>query len=419
MPGGGRTIYIAGAGIAGLTLALALAKFGTTVVVLERNSTIQEVGAGLQISPNARRVLNQLGLDKQIAARSFEPAGIDLYAFRGKQPIVTLALGNAARRRFGVPYGVMHRADLAEALYRACRRFANVDIVFGVRSFDAVGHARGVTVAVDEHDGRTRNTRAFAFVGADGVNSPTRTRLLGGPAADYQNRVAWRALIDPEALGGAVALDRTSVLFGPGYHAVCYPLPHRGKLNIALFSREAKDKVLGSSPAPEQPTLPWAARRSERFAAVLQAARGQWGFWPLATVAADDWHEGGIGLIGDAAHAMLPFQAQGAAMAIEDAAILAPLLMTEPNAAQAFARFVAMRRTRVEQVAKVSASNGVAFHLEWPFTGARDAVLRLQGQEGHLKRLAWLYGYDAAPDVDLPAPVRAPLPARSEREHRH
>jgi salicylate hydroxylase len=419
MPGGGRTIYIAGAGIAGLTLALALAKFGSTVVVLERHSSIQEVGAGLQISPNARRVLNQLGLDKQIAAHSFEPAGIDLYAFRGKQPIVTLALGDTARRRFGVPYAVMHRADLADALYRACRRFANIDIVFGVRSFDAVAHARGVTVAVDEHDGRTRNTRAFAFVGADGVNSPTRTRLLGGPAADYQNRVAWRGLIDPEALGGAVALDRTSVLFGPGYHAVCYPLPHRGKLNIALFSREAKDKVLGSSPAPEEPSLPRAARRSERFAAVLRAAREHWSFWPLATVSPDEWHEGGIGLIGDAAHAMLPFQAQGAAMAIEDAAILAPLLMTEPNAAQAFERFVALRRVRVEQVAKISASNGVAFHLEWPFTGARDAVLRLQGPEGHLKRLAWLYGYDAAPDVDLPAPVRPPLPARSEREHRH
>src|SRR5665213_2946055 len=108
MTGGGRTVYIAGAGIAGLTLALALAKFGTTVVVLERNKSIQEVGAGLQISPNARRVLNQLGLDKAITARSFEPAGIDLYPFRSRKPLTTLALGNLVRERFGVPYAVMH-----------------------------------------------------------------------------------------------------------------------------------------------------------------------------------------------------------------------------------------------------------------------------------------------------------------------
>src|SRR5665213_1714178 len=128
MTGGGRTVYIAGAGIAGLTLALALAKFGATVVVLERNSSIQEIGAGLQISPNARRVLNQLGLDRQVNAKSFEPAGIDLYPFRAKKPLTTVTLGDTVRQRYHVPYAVMHRADLAAVLHRACRRFANIDI---------------------------------------------------------------------------------------------------------------------------------------------------------------------------------------------------------------------------------------------------------------------------------------------------
>jgi len=120
----GRTIYIAGAGIAGMTLALALAKFGATVVVLERNPRVQEVGAGLQISPNARRVLNQLGLDKAITARSFEPQAIDVYPYRASRPVVSLELGAVMHQRYGVPYAVMHRADLADALYRACKRFA-------------------------------------------------------------------------------------------------------------------------------------------------------------------------------------------------------------------------------------------------------------------------------------------------------
>src|SRR5690349_3365459 len=137
MASSGRTIYIAGAGIAGMTLALALAKFGATVVVAERNKQVQEVGAGLQISPNARRVLNQLGLDKAIAAKSFEPAGIDVVPFRAKRPLVTLQLGGIMRERYGAPYVVMHRADLADILFRACKRFANIDMQFGVRNIDA------------------------------------------------------------------------------------------------------------------------------------------------------------------------------------------------------------------------------------------------------------------------------------------
>ena len=410
MSGGGRTVYIAGAGIAGLTLALALAKFGATVVVLERNKTIQEVGAGLQISPNARRVLDQLGLDKQIAAKSFEPAGIDLYPFPGrKSPWTTLTLGDTVRQRYRVPYAVMHRADLAAVLHRACRRFANIDIVFGVRGYDAVSHSRGVSVTVEEDGGRSRSARAFAFVGADGVNSPTRTQIMRGAPADYQNRVAWRTLLEISALDGAIALDpdeQQSLAVRTGLsRRVLSALPHRGKLNVALFAREKREAAFGATP-PKRPSLPYAMLRSPAFDAIMEAADANWGYWPLATVMAEEGHEGGIGLIGDAAHAMLPFQAQGAAMAIEDAAILAPLLMTEPTAASAFERFVTMRRARVDRVARVSASNGFAFNLEWPFTGARDAALKLQGPLGHLKRLDWLYGYDAAPEADIPAPPR-------------
>lgn len=400
MSGAGRTIYIAGAGIAGLTLALALAKFGATVVVLERSKSVQEVGAGLQISPNARRVLDRLGLDKQLRARSFEPAGIDIYPFRAGRPLTTLDLGANVTRRFAAPYAVMHRADLAAILYAACKRFANIDVVFGVRSFDAVSHSRGISATFDEAGGGARSVRGFAFVGADGVHSRTRTLALQGPEATYTGTVAWRITLPMSALNGAVAPDRTSLLLGPGYHAVCYPLPHRKQINVVLFSRIPEAEAFGPQP-PKAPRLPWAMLRSARFDAVVAAAGDGWGFWPVLTVETPDWHEGGIGLTGDAAHAMLPFQAQGAAMAIEDAAILAPLLMTEPDAASAFARYAAMRRPRVERVRRVSKSNGFAFHLEWPFTLARDAVIALQGPRSHFRRLAWLYGYDPAPEPEI------------------
>jgi salicylate hydroxylase len=405
MASAGRTIYIAGAGIAGMTLALALAKFGATVVVVERQKKVQEVGAGLQISPNARRVLNQLGLDKAIAQKSFEPAGIDVHPFRSERPLVTLALGAAMRERFGAPYTVMHRADLAEVLFKACRRFANIDMLFGVRSFDAVNHERGTSIVVDEANGSARSARVHAFVGADGVRSETRTRVLGGPEAKYSGYVAWRTTLAADMLTGVLTPDRTTLLLAPGYHLVCYPLPHRNQVNIALFVKEAVSRLDPQNP-PREPKLPWAALPSRAIDAIMQAAKGSWGYWIVDTVDAPAWSDGGVGLIGDAAHAMLPFQAQGAAMAIEDAALLAPFLMTEPDATSAFQRFAAMRRERIERVRRISNSNGFAFHLEWPFSLARNLVIWAQGPQGHLRRLDWLYGFDAAPEPEVPPPVR-------------
>jgi salicylate hydroxylase len=408
MSGSGRTIYIAGAGIGGLTLALALAKFGATIVLLERGKSIQEVGAGLQISPNARRVLNRLGLERQLQSKAFVPAGIDVYAFRAKRPLVTLTLGRTVAERFGAPYAVMHRADLADVLYRACKRFANIDALFGVRSFDVVSHARGISVIVDEAGGTARSTSAFAFVGADGVNSQTRTAMLGGEAAKYTGYVAWRTTLSQAALENVVAQDKVSVLMAPGYHAVVYPLPYRKQVNVALFAKVKEEVALSDNP-PTKPKLPWAMLPSRQFDAIMDAAGDGWGFWPMATVETDAWQLGGVGLIGDAAHAMTPHQAQGAAMAIEDAAILAPLLMTEPTAESAIERYVAIRRPRVERVRKISAANGAAFHMEWPFTIGRDTIIRLQGPEGHFKRLDWLYGYDPAPEPDISPP---PQPLR-------
>lgn len=410
MSGNGRTIYIAGAGIAGMTLALALAKFGAHVVVIERNDAVQEFGAGLQISPNARHILNRLGLDRALAARAFEPKGIDVYPYGAGRPLVTLELGNAMIEAFGAPYVVMHRADLADLLFRACKRFANIDILFGVKSHIVVSHPRGVSVTIDEADGKSRTGRAFAFIGADGVNSQTRTNVLMGPKSVYSGMVAWRTTLQAGALDGIAATDRTSLFWGPGYHAVSYPLPHRQQINVALFAKVKRDVAFSETP-PTAPLLPWSMTPSPHFRAILTAAADSWTFWPCSTVESDDWYSGGIGLIGDAAHAMLPFQAQGAVMAIEDAAILAPLLMTETSAQDALQAYVSHRKERVERVRKTSVANGNAFHMSWPMSVARDSVVRSQGPRGHLKRLAWLYGYDAAPD---PVPGTPRRPARSE-----
>ncbi len=172
-----------------MTLALALAKFGANVAVLERSPGVQEYGAGLQISPNARRVLNGLGLDDALNAIGLEPRALDVYT-GGARPVVQLELGRLMRDRFGAAYSIMHRADLAETLYRACRRFANIDISFGVTRWDAVDEGAGVVVQVGGPNSRT--LRARALIGADGVHSQTRMAVLGMSPATFGNRIAWR-----------------------------------------------------------------------------------------------------------------------------------------------------------------------------------------------------------------------------------
>jgi salicylate hydroxylase len=388
MPAKGQSFYIAGAGIAGLTLALALARFGAHVVVLEKNPTISEFGAGLQISPNARKVLNQLGLDDALQHAGLEPAGIDIYPYKRPKPLVTLELGALIPQTFGAPYTVMHRADLADVLYAAARRFANIDVIFGVNSVSVDNTVNGVAVTWKTDSAAPRTGRGKAFIGADGVHSPTRIQQLQGVSAKYHGRYAWRTLLPFSAAEGVIALDKVSVLFGPGYHMVCYPLPHRQQVNIALFNPAPQNLAADTS----NPTLP--PIKSAAISKLCAAAQDQWTPWPLYTVETNIWHKANVGLIGDAAHAMVPFQAQGAAMAIEDAAVLAPLLVSQADPDSAFAQYEASRQPRVARVARTSLSNGTIFHMPWPLSVARNTVIALQGQRGHLRRLGWLYSYE-------------------------
>ncbi|MBJ3784049.1 FAD-dependent monooxygenase [Devosia sediminis] len=392
MPGTGRTFVIAGAGIAGMTLALALAQSGATVVVLERQAQVQEFGAGLQISPNARKCLDRLGLAEALDRIGLEPQALDIYPQGGQKPLLSMELGAIMRKRFGAPYMVMHRADLADALYKACRKNANIDILFGVRNWDVVSHTRGVTVSIDEADGMTRTTRAEAFIGADGVHSHTRLAVLDGPRAQFRNRIAWRTLVPFDLVSGQIAPDRVSVFFGSGFHLVCYPLPHRGQVNLALF-------MPGT---PETTAQPRPANPGPRVEAILAAAAQGWTAWPMYTVETGVWHKGNIGLVGDAAHAMVPFQAQGAAMGIEDATVLAACLLGTDSTSAAFSRYAAHRQQRVRRVAALSARNGRIFHLPWPLSLARDTVMRLQGPQAHLRRLDWVYAHDAAGQIGGP-----------------
>ena len=395
----GRKFVIAGAGIAGLTMALALAKFGASVTVIERRDTIGEFGAGLQISSNARRILERLGAGRFLLPRMHVPPAIDVYPFRRKKPIVSLELGKVVQERFGAPYGVIHRGDLVEALHQACKRFATIDILFGVRKVDFAHHARGFSVMVEEADGKSRTIRPFAYIGADGVHSATRTDLMEGPPARYTGYTAWRKLVDFADMPEGLHKANTSLLWGPEFHAVVYPLPPHKAANVVMFTRLSEKRAKLVRDGKRDFRAPREMRHSEMFTGLLRAG-GEMTPWPLYGVSTKVWHKDVIGLIGDAAHAMLPFQAQGAAMGIEDAAILAPLLIAHEDPQTAFEAYARLRQKRVGRVSSLSTRNGGVFHLPWPFAYARDAVVFLQGPRAHLKRLAWIYSYDPAPDPE-------------------
>lgn len=390
-----KTVYIAGAGIAGLTLALALAKLDVRVVVLEKTAELQTEGAGLQISPNARKILDQLGLDEQLRKYGFSTDAIDVYPFKRATPLISLTQGSIIEQRFGAQYMVIHRADLAQVLARACQQHANIEFQFGVHGFDMEAHQKGLSLTVERRKGQFHNIRPFAFIGADGVHSETRRRILNGPDAVYSGYMAWRALIPASMMQDQINFDHTSLMWAPGYHIIAYPHPERHVVNIALFSKE---KITGfaHSKKVQSPLIPKIGFSCKRTKSIIYAAEGGWKKWPLYAAKTSIWNKGPIGIIGDAAHAMLPYQAQGAAMAIEDAGVLAPLLANESNATDALAKFQSLRQKRVNRVVKTSAQNGKIYHMSWPFSMARDMVVSLQGPTAHLKRLEWLYGYEAA-----------------------
>ena len=388
-----RTIYIAGAGIAGMTLALALAKHDFHIVLLEKANSPTTQGAGLQISPNARHALDELGLSKAMDKFGFVTRAIDIYPHLKKKPLVSLEMGETIANEFGKPYCVIHRADLFSLLFDACKAHTNIQFFFGVKTFDVVAHAKGVSLTFELASKEVQNTRAHAFIGADGVHSPTRRKILNGPDAVYSGFVAWRTLMPTSMMGGQLNLEHTSLLWGPGHHVIAYPHPDRHVINIALF---AKEKMSPDTRVQQvnTPSLATSNIKCPRLKAICVAAEGAWQKWPLYAARTSQWHKGPIGIIGDAAHAMLPYQAQGAAMAIEDALILAHLLATQENATSALSIYQKLRKKRVEKIVNISARNGSIYHMEWPFSLARDMVVAAQGPKGHLKRLAWIYNYN-------------------------
>ena len=394
-----RQIVIAGAGIAGLTAAIAFARQGFSVQLYEQAPELEEAGAGLQLSPNATRLLDSLDVLELLRPAAVRPDRIEMRSGRSGRSIASIRLGSEAGSRWGAPYLAVHRADLQSALVARTAREHDIKLVKGARVADAALHARGVTVSIDR-GGRIDEVPCLLLVGADGVRSGVRGLGRGARAASPSGHVAWRTTIRRdsrigEALSSLMPGDAVTVFLHPRFHLVAYPIRGGGALNLVVITEgeEGMARAAKADVAPLERTM----RGLRGPLATLAKDAGPWTLWPISQVDERIAWTGpqGVALVGDAAHAMTPFAAQGAAMAIEDAVTLADLIAARAgDIAGALAAYEAIRRPRVKRVAARGRFNHFAWHARFPVSLGRDIVLRLRE-----KRLAadldWLYGYDA------------------------
>jgi salicylate hydroxylase len=377
-----KSTTIVGAGIAGLTAALALARKGIACHILEQAPSLEEVGAGLQLSPNASRILADLGLLDALSTRWSEPDHILLSSGGSLAPLASVPAGSAARSRWGAPYGVLHRASLQEILLESVRQNPLCTLETG-RKIDSAEDAHALAPS-------------DVLIAADGVWSRLRQAVPGTLPARYSGNVAWRFLL-PYGLAPAFLNPRTVTAFlGPHAHLVAYPLAQVQAFNIVAIHARA-----------DAPPEGWLRKGDAAARGRLENAFAGWHadirrlitdaqnpmLWPLFACPDGAWTDGRTVLIGDAAHAMTPFAAQGAAMAIEDAALLANRLAGAGDPHEALRRFETERRARIAKVRSRGAFNRFAYHARGPIALGRNLVLSLRAPEQLARDLDWLYGY--------------------------
>lgn len=385
-------ILIAGAGIGGLTAAVALARRGVSVTLAERRTGFAEAGAGIQISPNAGRLLE--GLDLGLALKQTGVV-VDRLMVRRWRDGAGLAEMAMAAPGSATPFRVLKRADLHLLLLDAARTLPNVRLIMGRSVAGIDERADGIVATLVQDSGHAETVAAQALIAADGLWSQLRER--GGDAAPpiFTGFEAWRALVPSDPASGRAEV---TLHLGPARHAVHYPVAGGRETNLVIireasearegWSRSGDARLLASQIAGANPDL----RR-------LAASAGSWQVWSLFDRPPAAMARGRVALLGDAAHPVLPFMAQGAALAIEDAAVLARILarhLARDGAAgvtAAIAAYAGLRGPRVARVQNASRSNGRTYHLGRPWSVARDLVLRRLGPDGLRSRHGWLYDW--------------------------
>jgi salicylate hydroxylase len=401
-----RNVLIAGGGIAGMATGFALARAGWQATVFERAAEFSEVGAGVQLGPNVTRILQSWGLGDALKPVAAFPVGLHARSMSTGEVLATLPIKDALQH-YGAPYVTIHRADLHGLLLKAVER-EGVQVLS-----DAVVQRVAQTpdaVALEVlQSGQLLRHKADIAVATDGVWSPLRQQLFGDGLPTFTGHIAYRALVAQAELPAHLRSQDVSVWMGSQAHVVSYPVRGGEYLNVVCL---AEGRLLDDDANDLQALQTWNAKNSESqtLAELQHALRGacaalsdlmnacsDWRLWPLcgrpAMQGAHEHVHGRVALLGDAAHPMLPYLAQGAGMAIEDAAELAMQLndASAEEVPQRLQQFAHARWQRNARVQTRAVRNGQIFHATGPMRVGRDMSLRLMG--ARLMDVPWLYGY--------------------------
>ena len=398
-------VLIAGAGIGGLTAALACTQLGAQVALFERAGEFTEVGAGIQLGPNAMRVLHGLGLQDALARVVALPHKLQVRSAISGKPLGSLRLGDVAKKRYGAPYATIHRADLHGLLVQALCQRGDVDIHLNHAASGFVESDGGISLQFDNHSPK----RGDLLVGADGGFSLIRRQLLGDGTPQPTGHLAYRALVLQSDLPAQLRSWQVTAWLGPRLHVVQYPVRGGDWLNVvAIIHGPVPVDMSGWDHNANAVDLQTAMGATCPPLKALIHAIGQWRLWPLSIRppmrGPREQALGRVALLGDAAHPMVPYLAQGAAMAIEDAAALAGVLAAggafalepraptgSPDVPGLLQHYAQKRWQRNARVQARAIRNGQIFHADGTQRLGRDVAMRVLGER--LLDMPWLYGH--------------------------
>jgi len=389
-------VLIAGGGIGGLAAALACTRAGWPVQLFEQAGEFAEVGAGIQLGPNVTRRLHRWGLQAALAAVAAFPLALRVRSAGNGRLLATLPLGPSIEQRYGAPYATVHRADLHALLLQAVRNTPGAALHLNAVIQRYQDAAAGVRLYLGPGAPNT-TVEGAGLVGADGLWSGVRTQLLGDGPPRLVGHLAYRALLPQQDLPAHLRSADVTLWLGPGLHAVQYPVRAGSAMNLVVIVPGRHHPELAGWNQPAD-AADLGAHLQAGCAALkdLTAAVAQWRMWVLCdrppVQGAHEMARERVALLGDAAHPMRPYLAQGAGMAIEDAAQLEQcLVQSTPDIAAAFSRYAQQRWQRNARVQAQASRNSTIFHAQGPLRLARDLGLRLLGSR--LLDQPWLYAH--------------------------
>jgi salicylate hydroxylase len=393
-------VLISGGGIGGLTAALAFLKCGHRVTVFEQSPFLDEVGAGLQISPNGMRVFEVLGVSARVEKDTFRPRAQELRYGKGGALILSIPLRDASRARWGGEYLHVHRADLVEALAGALEDREPEALQLGCRVVSYTQDAGSVTAHLEDGSAVTGDL----LVGADGIHSLIRAQMVGPDKPRFTGNVAWRAVVPVSELGADAPPETACVWVGPRRHAVTYRL-RRGSLAnlVAVVESKTPESESWTATGARERALKDFKRWSPVIRSIIEKAPvlNRWALFDRMPL--ERWSDGRVVLMGDACHPMLPFLAQGAVMAIEDAYLLAQLVTRTADLQGALQTYETQRKPRTARIQEGARSNAALFHKGDPISRlATFGPIWIAGQ--FLPSVAhgqydWIYKHDV---TDMP-----------------